>query len=658
MGWQKRGSGRAYDSKSGVGTLIGNRTGKICGYGIRSKDCRKCTFHTNKGNVPPPHSCHRNWNGSSKAMEPDVAVETVQQVEKENVEVGVLIMDDDATTIAKIRQTVPHSVTKWSDLNHTRKHLGNSLYNLQKKHKCLTPKVIQFLQKCFSYAVAQNKGNTQGLEMSLNQIIPHVFGDHQTCDKRWCGYMMNAETYKHKSLPYGRDLHGDELRADLTSVFHIFVSNAEKIAPGGSTKDVESFNNIVASKAPKRCHYSASSSLKNRVNCAVAEKNIGSHYITQVNKSIGLSPGNVYAKHAARKDNTRKRRLLYENTLTFKKRKLERKLNKSVLNAQKELREGVTYKSSVGLSIHSNSQVTEIPAPTLPPDVITLEIPDNCTHIYCDLETTSLSKTCDIVQIAAISANDVFNQYILPSQPIAPGAACVTGLALHGNVLFYHGNPVRTLPLRESLNLFLAWLDERKPCLLIGHNFRTFDFPRLLRAFDKCHLLTSLQNCVVGIVDTLPLFRKQFPDLDKYTQEHLIKHVLDIDYAAHNAEEDVRSLHKLVTFSNVSTKTLSNNSVTFNSALDIYKFDIISHENLETFDVLLEQKVVSKQMLLKMAKSNLRFEHLKLAVERGEQEGLSKLMSEKVNGKPRVTSTRRIIEKLYEFITANRPPRL
>ena len=38
MGWQKRGSGQAYDSKSGVGTVIENRTGKICAYGIRSKN--------------------------------------------------------------------------------------------------------------------------------------------------------------------------------------------------------------------------------------------------------------------------------------------------------------------------------------------------------------------------------------------------------------------------------------------------------------------------------------------------------------------------------------------------------------------------------------------------------------------------------------------
>ena len=36
MGWQKRGAGRSYDSKSGVGTMIANLSGKIVGVGVRS----------------------------------------------------------------------------------------------------------------------------------------------------------------------------------------------------------------------------------------------------------------------------------------------------------------------------------------------------------------------------------------------------------------------------------------------------------------------------------------------------------------------------------------------------------------------------------------------------------------------------------------------
>jgi hypothetical protein len=55
---------------------------------------------------------------------------------------------------------------------------------------------------------------------------------------------------------------------------------------------------MIASKAPKRCHYSSTSSLQNRVSCVVAEKILGSTYVTQVNKSSGISLGKFCSKHA------------------------------------------------------------------------------------------------------------------------------------------------------------------------------------------------------------------------------------------------------------------------------------------------------------------------------------------------------------------------
>jgi len=84
-------------------------------------------------------------------------------------------------------------------------------------------------------------------------------------------------------------------------------------------------------KAPKRCHYSATSSLTNRVNCIVSQKNKGSSHVKEVNKSVGISPIKVYIKHAERKDKQRKRQLEYENTIVLKNVKLKRnqaKVNK------------------------------------------------------------------------------------------------------------------------------------------------------------------------------------------------------------------------------------------------------------------------------------------------------------------------------------------
>ena len=72
MGWQKRGSGRKYDSMSGVGTMIRHYTGKIINHGVRSKTCRTCTSWSNKNVGPPEHDCSKNFLGTSKAMKADV----------------------------------------------------------------------------------------------------------------------------------------------------------------------------------------------------------------------------------------------------------------------------------------------------------------------------------------------------------------------------------------------------------------------------------------------------------------------------------------------------------------------------------------------------------------------------------------------------------
>ncbi|CAC5392745.1 unnamed protein product [Mytilus coruscus] len=45
MGWQKRGSGRKYDSKSGVGTLIGEQTGKVVEHDLCNK--KWCSYKRN-----------------------------------------------------------------------------------------------------------------------------------------------------------------------------------------------------------------------------------------------------------------------------------------------------------------------------------------------------------------------------------------------------------------------------------------------------------------------------------------------------------------------------------------------------------------------------------------------------------------------------------
>ncbi|KAH3721113.1 hypothetical protein DPMN_064030 [Dreissena polymorpha] len=113
-------------------------------------------------------------------MEADVDGELVKEVKKENVNISVMTMGDDCTSLARIRQELAHSVENLSDLNDAVKHLGNSLYSLQKKNKVLSTKVIKHLHKCLNYALAYNKGNDDDWKAALKQTVPHLFGDNQS----------------------------------------------------------------------------------------------------------------------------------------------------------------------------------------------------------------------------------------------------------------------------------------------------------------------------------------------------------------------------------------------------------------------------------------------------------------------------------------------
>lgn len=157
----------------------------------------------------------------------------------------------------------------FSDKNHVKKNIVKRLYELRSKHKELSIKVVNAISKNFSYMVSQNKGNASGIENGLKALVGHLFGDHECCSSSWCGYQRD-KAYQHSNLPYGKDLTSQDLKKDLEK---LFLGNLMIQAINLSSSQAnESFNNTIASKAPKAKHYSASASLSYRVGTAVLQK--------------------------------------------------------------------------------------------------------------------------------------------------------------------------------------------------------------------------------------------------------------------------------------------------------------------------------------------------------------------------------------------------
>ncbi len=213
-GWSKRGTGRNYNSSTGHGAFIGAKSKKILDFSVRNKHCNICALSKTRGRAPHPHRCTANWRGSSKAMEPDMAVSMIQNLSDKGHNVKTLVMDNDATTIAKVRE-IDSSIRKLSDNNHTKKSISNALYNLANTHKELkNKKTLNYIHRMFCYAIGQNQEDQEGLRRRLSEIVPHMFGDHGLCSS-WCTYHKDPNSYKYHSLPYKKPLSNPALKCAL-----------------------------------------------------------------------------------------------------------------------------------------------------------------------------------------------------------------------------------------------------------------------------------------------------------------------------------------------------------------------------------------------------------------------------------------------------------
>ena len=637
-----------YNSKSGVGTVIGAQSGKIIGCEVRSKDCRKCKFWQDKGMPIPDHNCFSNWHGTSKGMEPDVGVSIVKSLETKSCLVSTLIMDDDATTTARIQSVVDHPVEKWSDFNHVKKSLGSRLWKLQPSFKQeLTSSAISHLQRCFSYAVHSNKHDPMKLKCRLSAIVPHVYGLHDMCDSSWCSFLKDPSSYRPTM-----QLSSGSLKTKLHDIFKIYEENAAKIAPCASTKENESFNSMVASKAPKNRHYSALGSLEARVQCAIAQKNLDHSYVSDVNKACGLSPGKITMQYATRLNKKRKYNKTYKNTVSYKKKKLSCRRKLIMDEAAIELREGITYKSGVDQE-PSARDITVIVPPIAPPPLIKVENFSMDSLVHFDIETTSLSADCDIVQLSALHHTDNrFNTYVVPSKPFSRGASDVTGLSILENNLCHNGSIVNALLPKQAMQNFLLWLQDIdvSNLVLVAHNC-AFDSSRLLNVFAKLKLLDSLKESVVGFIDTLPLFKEKHPNMPNYRQVTLAAQLLNQAYDAHNSAADVETLMKLTKLTSPSVDELQKHSFTISSADDLRKYRTQSRSRQLSFEHMVTNNVVSTTMAKKMADSGLDMPQIKLAHSRDSTGGIGALLSETNEKKARVTKNKSIIAKINDFLS-------
>lgn len=635
MGWPTRSTGRTYDSLSGTAGYVGLLTGKIMCYISLNRKCKMCSL----GHKPEDHDCRLNFEGSAKAMEPRAAV----LLTKNNsifieccVELGVFIGDNDSSSIFAIRSVINYEIVKQSDKNHTSKGVVNEMYKINKKYKELNGITIKYLQKGFNYSVAQNQGDSVGMAEAIKNIPYHSFNIHTNCGT-WCKYHLDPANYKHSTID---DFQDQNLFEELKCLFNILATKTNQFSAGASSNANESFNSMLASKAPKSRLYGMSSAGDIRVAFTVNKKNDGEIQVSNLAKKLTLSPGKHTIKYAKKIDASGKNRYKIALTTNFKRRRLYLKKQKTELRNKKELAEGTTYETNVGLLQNMD----------LPRTIASIDTNLQPIVVFFDLETGSFSKNTDILQIAAKHEDSTFSVYIKPTQKIREDASMVNGLRYINGNLQLHGNIVDTKSLPEAMREFHEFLlsFERK-CILTAHNCK-FDYTRLLIATKKVFMAEHFECVVAGFCDTLPLTKKF---TGKNTSGENKLGTLASNFGintneAHNAVCDVQMLEQVLKKMNVSNETILASSLSWNQAVENENFLQELPNALKALSPL--NNCTSLATRKKMIAANISYDMLLDSYKQNKLLGLLDVLGEDENGIIRVTKCRRVVQKICDYL--------
>lgn len=281
-------------------------------------------------------------------MEADGAVQLVTKsniLKDANVQVGAFIGDNDSCSISSILKVSEHEIVKQSDMNHSTKGVGNILHEIRKDNGKdpdgeLSHETIKHIQRCFTYAIHQNKGDILKVREALLNIPYHLFDDHTKCGT-WCKGEIDAENVASFRLQ------NKVLFEILKQEFLHFSENAKQYAAAASSQANESSNNSMASHAPKRVSYSTSESADFRFACTIAEKNLGTEYLKRSLDLLNVNSSENLDHFIIKTDSKKIRRREKASEPETKKKRLDLKAKRTQLRYQNEISEGTMYESNM-----------------------------------------------------------------------------------------------------------------------------------------------------------------------------------------------------------------------------------------------------------------------------------------------------------------------
>lgn len=253
-----------------------------------------------------------------------------------------------------------------------------------------------------------------------------------------------------------------------------------------------------------------------------------------------------------------------------------------------------------------------------------------------------------ITQVACVDTihKSEFSAYVIPQIPIDAGAEKVTGIVFDGSKLKVKGQEVNALTIRDALKKFLEYLENMNNVVLVAHNGRVFDFRVLSYAINKCGLDQEFVKVVKAFVDSLTVMKARHPKLPSYKQEKLAEHFSLPTYNAHNAVDDVIALDNILAAANCNDAEVMKHSYSSDCHFKQELFTAAKGRNVRSYDTVIAKGIMKMCFAENIAGSGLALGHLKTIFDRNGEDGLMCVFTSKTDGKPRVSSTTKVLENV------------
>ena len=312
--------------------------------------CRVYSLAEADNEEPPNHCCPKNYDGLSKAMEADAALQLYKKLyngSNKNIVLKAVVADDDSPMRAllthkavnpKGRLPEEMSQLEWlADPSHRTKVVAKLIFLLStlpmSSSACTRVDAIRF-KKYLGYMIKENRSKKiSEIVFASKALVEHLFNYHDYCNSNWCRpkkqFEGTTDKEKGKELStsfYRNKYNNAKLYNQIKKAYLPYTTEArlKESLHLYDTQKNEAMNNSIAKYATKTKTYGMTISLTNRVMIAIGVSNLGAEaYWKQVYSMLVIPMSPETSSFLQNQDKYRSYRSTYAKKTEVKKHRVD-----------------------------------------------------------------------------------------------------------------------------------------------------------------------------------------------------------------------------------------------------------------------------------------------------------------------------------------------